>query len=257
MLSGMGLEDKQIESIIEAHTDTINGLKEERDQLREKASQVQGLLKQIEELKSDTSLSELQKKFDEAEKAHKTEAANLKRDVTNAQNKLAEAEKARDELSEQLEQEKAAHQSDVEAKQGELDKAIEAANAERDGIQSQFDEYKAGIEAKEALANKANAYRKQVLSAAGIAPNYLDDVMAVTKLDGIELDEDGNISGADELIEGAKSKWGTFILKQKTVAPKVETPPKDNDPKNIGGAHELAQKIARERHERIYGKPQE
>lgn len=43
MLKGMGLTEEQIDTIIEAHTDTVDGLKE-------KAGQVEGLEKQVKDL---------------------------------------------------------------------------------------------------------------------------------------------------------------------------------------------------------------
>ena len=257
-LSGMGLDDKQIESIIEAHSDTISGLRDERDKYKARAEKLPELEKRLEEAKGDTSaqdaLKELQKKFDEAEKAHKTEVANLKRDVTNTQNKLNEANEATEQLKAQLEEVAQTHQQELEAKQTELDEAVKAVAGERDGIQSQFDQYKAEIEAKEALSAKASAYREKVLKAAGIAPNYLDDVMAVTKLDNVTIGEDGEIEGVDDLIEAAKGKWGSFVVKSVTEPSEVSTPPTSTTKGDVEGAHELAMKIARERHERMYGK---
>lgn len=254
----MGLEDKQIETIIEAHSDTVTALKEARDSYREKAEKVPDLQKQLEEAKADTSLADLQAKYDESEKAHKRELSALKKESDAAQAKLTELEAANTELSAKLEEANAAHQQELETKQAEFDAALAEANGAKDGIQSEFDEYKAGIEAKEAFQAKAQAYRSQILGAAGLAPNYLDDVMAVTKLDGIEIDEDGNIADSESLIEGVKTKWGSFILKQKTDPADVETPPAPQaGDKGIEGAHERALQIARERHERLYGKSKE
>ncbi len=257
-LAGMGIEDKQIESIIEAHSDTVTALKNERDTYREKAERVPELQKQLEDAKADTSLADLQAKYDESVKAYKKELSALKKESEAAQAKVSELEAANNDLNAKLEEANTSHQQELEAKQAEFDKAIADANGERDGIQSQFDEYKAGVEAKEAMQAKAQAYRSQILGAAGLAPNYLDDVMAVTKLDGIELDEEGNIANSEDLIEGVKTKWGNFILKQKTDPAEVETPPAPqggND--QIEGAHERAIQIARERHERLYGKSEE
>lgn len=257
-LAGMGIEDKQIESIIEAHSDTVTALKNERDGYKEKAELVPDLQRQLEEAKADTSLKDLQAKYDESEKAHKRELAALKKETDAAQARVSELETANTELSAKLEEANASHQQELEAKQSEFDSALAAANGERDGIQSQFDTYKAEVEAKEALQAKAQAYRTQILGAAGLAPNYLDDVMAVTKLDGIELDEDGNVANSEDLIEGVKTKWGNFIMKQKTEPAKVENPPAQSaGDKGIEGAHERALQIARERHERLYGKSEE
>ena len=257
-LAGMGIEDKQIESIIEAHSDTVTALKNERDSYREKAEMVPTLQKQLEEAKADTSLADMQAKYDESEKAHKRELSALKKEADAAQAKISELETANSDLSAKLEEANANHQQELEAKQAEFDAALAEANGAKDGIQTEFDEYKAGVEAKEALDAKAKAYRSQILGVAGLAPNYLDDVMAVTNLDGIELDEDGNIADSESLIESAKTKWGNFILKTKTDPAEVETPPAPAvGDKGIEGAHERALQIARERHERLYGKSEE
>jgi len=257
-LAGMGIEDKQIESIIEAHSDTVTALKNERDSYKEKAEMVPDLQKQLEEAKADTSLADMKAKYEESEKAHKKELATLKKETDAANAKVTELETANSELNAKLEEANTAHEQELETKQAEFDAALAEANGAKDGIQSEFDEYKAGIEAKEALQAKAQAYRSQILGAAGLAPNYLDDVMAVTKLDGIELDEDGNIADSENLIEGVKTKWGNFILKQKTDPADVDTPPAPSAGDNgIEGAHERAVQIARERHERLYGKSEE
>lgn len=49
LLEGMGIEDKQIETIIEAHSETVTGLKAERDKYKEQAEKVPDLKKQLEE----------------------------------------------------------------------------------------------------------------------------------------------------------------------------------------------------------------
>lgn len=72
LLEGMGIEDRQIETIIEAHADTVNGLKSERDKYRDEAAKVPNLQKQLEEAKADTSLADLQAKYDELAKEHAT-----------------------------------------------------------------------------------------------------------------------------------------------------------------------------------------
>lgn len=200
----MGIEDKQIQAIIDAHTETTDGLKAQRDQYKEQADKVPDLLKQLEEAKADTGLADMQAKYEQA-------------------------------------------QADTKA-----------AQAERDRIQSEYDEYKSGVEAREAEQAKAGAYRKQVLEAAQIASTYIDDVMGVTKLDAIELDEDGNVKDADKLIESAKDKWKSFVVKTKTDPAGVDNPPTSTAGKgSVEGAHERAIQIAKERHERMYGKSEE
>lgn len=52
LLRSMGIEDEKIDQIIEAHTETVNGLKDERDSYREAAEALPGVKQELEELKS-------------------------------------------------------------------------------------------------------------------------------------------------------------------------------------------------------------
>ena len=70
LLEGMGIEDKQIETIIEAHSETVTALKAERDKAKETAAKVPDLQRQLEEAKKATEGgSDWQAKFDEEHKA--------------------------------------------------------------------------------------------------------------------------------------------------------------------------------------------
>ncbi len=69
-LEGLGIGEKQIESIIEAHSDSLNGIKSDRDKYKEQASKLPDLQKQLEEAKAASgSTDEWQKKFDEEHQA--------------------------------------------------------------------------------------------------------------------------------------------------------------------------------------------
>ena len=69
LLEGMGLEEKAIESIIEAHSETVNGLKSQRDKAQEEAKKVPDLLRQLEDAKdANEGSDEWQRKFEKAQK---------------------------------------------------------------------------------------------------------------------------------------------------------------------------------------------
>ena len=51
LLKGMGLSDEQVSSIIEAHTDTVEGLKAERDKFKTEAAELAEVKKQYDDLK--------------------------------------------------------------------------------------------------------------------------------------------------------------------------------------------------------------
>lgn len=63
MLSGMGLDDKQSAAIIEAHTETVNGLKDKYDSLKEKTKDYQELKDENRRLKEESD-SEWKAKYD-------------------------------------------------------------------------------------------------------------------------------------------------------------------------------------------------
>lgn len=55
MLKAMSIEDEKIDQIIEAHTETVNGLKEERDALKEDADKLETVQKELNKLKEEST----------------------------------------------------------------------------------------------------------------------------------------------------------------------------------------------------------
>lgn len=87
-LEGMGIEDKQVESIIEAHSDTVNGLKAERDKYKEQAQKVPDLQKQLEEAQAASNgEDEWEQKYNDEHQAFEDFKAQI-------QTERADAEKA-------------------------------------------------------------------------------------------------------------------------------------------------------------------
>ena len=88
-LEGMGIEDKQVESIIEAHTETVNGLKADRDKYKEQAGKVPDLQKQLEEAKAASDgTDEWQQKYEDEHQAFedfKAQVASERADAEKAQ----------------------------------------------------------------------------------------------------------------------------------------------------------------------------
>ena len=85
LLEGMGIEDKAIESIIEAHSETVNGLKADRDKYKEQAQRVPDLQKQLEEAKEAAAdPNEWQKKYDDEHKAFEDFKAKVEQDKAAA-----------------------------------------------------------------------------------------------------------------------------------------------------------------------------
>lgn len=69
MLKGMSLTEEQIDTIIEAHTETVDALKEERDKYKTDAEKLPAIKKELDELKSsggdfEQKYNDLKKEFD-------------------------------------------------------------------------------------------------------------------------------------------------------------------------------------------------
>ncbi len=96
-----------------------------------------------------------------------------------------------------------------------------------DALKEDFDQYKADQVAKESKASKEAAY-KALLENAGISPKRIAAVLKVTDLDGIELDDSGNIKDSDKVTETIKEEWADFIQTTSTKGANTATPPANN-----------------------------
>ena len=85
LLQGMGIEDRQVETIIEAHAETVTALKNERDQYKEQADKLPDLQKQLEEAKATAKdQSGWQKKYEEEHKAFEDFKSQAEAEKTQA-----------------------------------------------------------------------------------------------------------------------------------------------------------------------------
>lgn len=62
MLKAMGIEDEKIDQIIDAHTETVDALKDERDTYKAGAEKLPGVQKELDDLKKDGG--DWQKKYE-------------------------------------------------------------------------------------------------------------------------------------------------------------------------------------------------
>lgn len=90
LLKGMGLTDEQVDTIIEAHTDTVDGLKADISRYKADAEKLPGVQKQLDELKaaSDDGYKE---KYEKEHSAFET----YKADVTAKEAKAAKEKAVR------------------------------------------------------------------------------------------------------------------------------------------------------------------
>lgn len=104
MLKAMGIEEEKIDQIIEAHTETTDALKAQRDEYKEAAEKLPGVQKELDELRDaadknkdnpyKAQYEELQKEFEDY-KADVT-AKETKAKKTDAYRKLLKAAKISD-----------------------------------------------------------------------------------------------------------------------------------------------------------------
>lgn len=88
MLKAMGIEDEKSDQIIEAHTETVDALKKQRDEALEKAEKLPDLEKQIGELKAAQPTDDWEGKYSELLKefeGYKTQMANEQAEREKAQ----------------------------------------------------------------------------------------------------------------------------------------------------------------------------
>ncbi len=82
-LKSMGLTDEQVNAIIENHTDTVEGLKKERDGYKAEAEKVEGLTTQLNEandkLTKAGDSAKIQKEFDDYKAGIEAEKATAKK----------------------------------------------------------------------------------------------------------------------------------------------------------------------------------
>ena len=94
LLKGMGLTDEQVESVIEAHTDVVDGLKDELENSRKSAARLTEVEKELNDLKAngDGGYKEKYEKEHTDFEAYKTEIAGkeVQAQKTEAFRKLLE-----------------------------------------------------------------------------------------------------------------------------------------------------------------------
>lgn len=83
MLKAMGIEDEKIDQIIEAHTETVDALKEQRDGYKADAEKLPGVQKELDDLKAegDGGYKDKYEKEHAAFEKYKTEQAEKETDA--------------------------------------------------------------------------------------------------------------------------------------------------------------------------------
>lgn len=158
-LSAMGIEEDKIEQIIEAHTETVTALKEERDSYKADAEKLKSVEKELAEAKEqlkDAGTDEYKEKYDK--------------------------------------------------------------------VKADFDKFKADTAAKESRTKKEDAY-KAILKDANIPEKHFAKIIKYSDIDGLELDDKGELSNKSELLKSIKEEWGDHIEQTGAKGANVQNPP--------------------------------
>lgn len=94
MLKAMSIEDEKIDQIVDAHTESIEALKAERDTYKADAEKLAAVQKELDELKKDGG--DWQKKYEEEHSAFEA----YKTDITTKETKTAKEKAYRELLKE-------------------------------------------------------------------------------------------------------------------------------------------------------------
>ncbi|NCE63729.1 hypothetical protein D1159_03830 [Pseudoflavonifractor sp. 524-17] len=91
-------------------------------------------------------------------------------------------------------------------------------------LKKEFEDFKAEQAKKDTRTAKETAYRA-ILKEAGVSEKRIEAVLRVSDVDGVELDDKGQIKGADKLSESIKTEWADFIPTTHTEGAPTATPP--------------------------------
>lgn len=121
-------------------------------------------------------------------------------------------------------------QKQLEAAQADLEAAKkDSYKVKYEAIKEDFDAFKAEQAKKDTRTAKESAYRA-LLKQAGVSEKRIEAVLKVSDVDGVELNEKGEITDAKDRLKSIKDEWADFI--ETTEVKGASTP---NPPMNTGG----------------------
>ena len=93
-----------------------------------------------------------------------------------------------------------------------------------EALKKEFDDYKADVAKKEARSLKEAAY-KDVLKDAGVSDKHWAKVIKYSDIDGLELDEKGQIKNKADLLKSIKEEWSDHIETKAQNGAQTANPP--------------------------------
>ena len=119
-----------------------------------------------------------------------------------------------------------------------------------------FEKYKSDVKAKETADKIRSEYRK-LLDGQKIAKEDADLIMNGTKFDDMKLDDNGALADSDNLTNAIKEHYARYIPEEGKQGADVKKPHINNDNGGKPGANPRAVELAKQYHERRYGKAPE
>ncbi len=188
-LSSVGLEEAKIDSVIEAHTETVDGLK-----------------KQIEDQKRETEAQRaIVAERDKTAEELKAQIATLQKDIAAEKDKTTAVQKELDGL-----------------------KAAPDYKSMYETEKKSFEQYKADVANKETLEKVRTAYRG-LLKGQHVGSDQIEAIVSVTDFGKMALNAEGKFDNAEQLEEDIRNKWSGFIVKTGKKSDPVPNPPKGNE----------------------------
>lgn len=93
-----------------------------------------------------------------------------------------------------------------------------------EALKKEFDDYKADVAKKEARSLKEAAY-KEVLKDAGIPEKHWTKILKYSDVDGVELDDKGQIKTKSDVLKSIKEEWSDHIETKGQNGAQTSNPP--------------------------------
>ncbi|MDE5582463.1 MAG: hypothetical protein K2J08_01985 [Ruminococcus sp.] len=160
------------------------------------------------------------------------------------------------EVTDALKTERDNYKTEVE-KLAEVQKKLDEANkkiTESEDFKKQLEELRGEISAKETAEKKSGALRK-LLKEKGYSEQGIEKISRYGGyVDGIELDDNGNIQDSENLMTSVEKDWSEYRPSETTTYTTPSTPPKSTS--NTGTKSEVSQ-YAEAYYNRLYGTKKE
>lgn len=120
----------------------------------------------------------------------------------------------------------------VEQELADLKKQVEADAKAREGkdydkLAQEFSDYKAEIAKRDEHAAKEKAFRG-ILKDAEIDRKYFEKITKYSDIDGIELDDEGKVKDAGNLIKSIRDEWPEYKVSVQEKGADTPDPPANN-----------------------------